>query len=150
MDNQKIKPTGCCEPFEPKLWDSKEIVWKDKKFIKDQVLTVFYIPVNFGAVMTRATKKIEEAGGRVSGGLVLSESVSKWKMDVYLAVDKEIAEAENVKISGKFISKVYEGEFKEMGKWMAEQPKSRYVWYTTCPKCAKVYGKNYVVIFREA
>ena len=21
-----------------------------------------------------------------------------------------------------------------------------YMWYTTCPKCAKKYGKNYVVI----
>ena len=25
-----------------------------------------------------------------------------------------------------------------IGKW--------YMWYTTCPKCAKKYGKNYVVI----
>ena len=22
-------------------------------------------------------------------------------------------------------------------------------WYTTCPKCAKAYGKNYVVIIAE-
>jgi hypothetical protein len=24
--------------------------------------------------------------------------------------------------------------------------KKMYFWYTTCPKCAKVYGKNYTVI----
>jgi len=24
--------------------------------------------------------------------------------------------------------------------------KKWYMWYTTCPKCAKKYGKNYVVI----
>ena len=24
-----------------------------------------------------------------------------------------------------------------------------YMWYTTCPKCAKKYGKNYVVILSE-
>jgi hypothetical protein len=24
-----------------------------------------------------------------------------------------------------------------------------YMWYTTCPKCAKVYGKNYVVILAK-
>jgi len=23
------------------------------------------------------------------------------------------------------------------------------MWYTTCPKCAKKYGKNYVVIIAE-
>jgi hypothetical protein len=149
MDNQKIKSTGCCEPFEPRLWDKKEVAWQEKKFVKDRVFSLFYIPLNFGAVMARVSKKIEESGAKIVDGLVLSESVSKWKTDLYVAVDREIPRAENVKMSGKFISKVYEGEFKEVGKWMAEQPKSRYVWYTTCPKCAKVYGKNYVVIFRE-
>jgi hypothetical protein len=24
--------------------------------------------------------------------------------------------------------------------------KKEYMWYTTCPKCAKKYGKNYVVV----
>jgi len=38
-------------------------------------------------------------------------------MDLYLAVDKEIPNAENITLSGKFISKVYEGDFKETGKW---------------------------------
>ena len=35
---------------------------------------------------------------------------------------------------------------------MAEQGRSSeklYFWYTTCPKCAKVYGKNYVVLLAE-
>jgi len=27
--------------------------------------------------------------------------------------------------------------------------KKTYIFYTTCPKCAKVYGKNYVVILAE-
>ncbi|MFA6436615.1 MAG: hydrolase [Candidatus Paceibacterota bacterium] len=27
--------------------------------------------------------------------------------------------------------------------------KKWYMWYTTCPKCAKVYGKNHVVIVGE-
>ena len=25
----------------------------------------------------------------------------------------------------------------------------QYMWYTTCPKCAKKYGKNYVVILGQ-
>jgi hypothetical protein len=29
----------------------------------------------------------------------------------------------------------------ELKKW--------YMWYTTCPKCAKKYGKNYVAILAE-
>ena len=88
--------------------------------------------------------------------LCLSDHTSKWNMDLYLAVDREIPDAENTTISGKFISKVYEGEFKDTGKWMKDfatfvkdkglTMKKQYSWYTTCPKCAKKYGKNYVVL----
>lgn len=77
-------------------------------------------------------------------------------MDIYLAVGKEIPDAENITLSGKFLSKVYEGPFKDTGKWckdFGDYAKSKklsikkwYMWYTTCPKCAKKYGKNYVVI----
>jgi len=80
-------------------------------------------------------------------------------MDIYVAVDQEVPGAQNVTLSGKFLSKVYEGNFKETGKWckdFASFAKSKglaikkmYMWYTTCPKCAKKYGKNYVVIVGE-
>jgi hypothetical protein len=80
-------------------------------------------------------------------------------MDLYLAVDKMIPNAKNLSLSGKFISKVYEGPFKETGNWhkhfagwCAEKgykPVKTYLWYTTCPKCAKKYGKNYMVLVAE-
>jgi hypothetical protein len=87
--------------------------------------------------------------------LCLSDHTSKWNMDLYLAVDKEIAEAENISLSGQYLSKVYEGNYNETGKWMKDfesfvknkgyEMGKLYMWYTTCPKCAKKYGKNYVV-----
>jgi hypothetical protein len=80
-------------------------------------------------------------------------------MDVYLAVDKEIPDAENTTINGKFLSKVYEGPYKDTGKWSKDYEnlaksksldiKKWYMWYTTCPKCAKKYGKNYVAIIGQ-
>ena len=64
--------------------------------------------------------------------------------------------AENVMLSGRFLSKVYEGAFKETAAWGEDFKKyaagksanieTWYMWYTTCPKCAKKYGKNYTVI----
>jgi hypothetical protein len=91
--------------------------------------------------------------------LSLSDHASPWKMDLYLAVDKEIEDAENINLSGKFLSKVYEGDFKETAKWGEDfkkyadgknlKIKKWYMWYTTCPKCAKKYGKNYVVTIAE-
>jgi len=163
MKNKKISDE-CCPKFDPLPWGPstgsgqgiKKIEWQDKKFIKDSVFTLFYMPLNFEAVMTRSTKKINDAGEKLAGGLILSEHKSAWKMNVYLAVDKKIPNAENTTISGKFVSKVYEGEFKETGNWMKDfenytrskmlDMEKMYLWYTTCPKCAQKYGKNYVVI----
>ncbi|MEI7502865.1 MAG: hydrolase, partial [Paludibacter sp.] len=89
----------------------------------------------------------------------LSDHTSAWNMDLYLAVDKEIPGTENVKLSGTFYSKVYEGPFKETDKWVKDFERTTkekgiktgkmYMWYTTCPKCAKVYGKNYIVILAK-
>ncbi len=149
----------CCPRFDPTLWDNKVFEWDNKKFIKDKVFTLFFMPVNFGSVITKMTKKVESAGAKFLDGLCLSDHTSKWNMDLYLAVDREIPEAENVILSGKFLSKVYEGNFKETGKWCKDfenyakdkgfEIKKQYMWYTTCPKCAKKYGKNYVVIVGE-
>ena len=153
------KDKECCPKFNPKLWDKKRFVWKDKKFIKDKVFTIFHIPINFGSVMTKLMKKIDSVNAKCVDYIGLSYHTSKWNMNLYVAVDKEIPEAENVTISGKFLSKVYEGPFKDTGKWCKDfeeyakkkeyNVKKQYMWYTTCPKCAKKYGKNYVVIIAE-
>jgi hypothetical protein len=62
-------------------------------------------------------------------------------------------------ISGIFLSKVFEGHFSNIGKWIKEMQafvatkgkpiRKLYFYYTTCPKCAKKYGKNYVVILAQ-
>jgi hypothetical protein len=67
-----------------------------------------------------------------------------------------VSDAKNTTLSGKFFSKVYEGPFRDTKKWCTDfekvisekgfELKKMYMWYTTCPKCAKKYGKNYVVI----
>ena len=148
--------TTCCPPFDPTNWDGKMLEWYNKPFIKDKVFTIFYMPFGFGKTMKRLDEKVTAANATMPDYLCLSDHTSKWNMDVYLAVDKEVSNAENVKLSGKFFSKVYEGPFKDTGKWgedfkatVAQKGltiKKWYMWYTTCPKCAKKYGKNYVVI----
>lgn len=146
----------CCPKFNPKPWEGKVLVWKNKRFIKDKVFTLFYMPINFGSVITRLNKKVEKAGAKIPDWLCLSDDTSKWNMDLYLAVDKEVPDAENVTLSGKFLSKVYEGPYQDTGKWCKDfeayakkkgfKIKKWFMWYTTCPKCAKKYGKNFVVI----
>ncbi|HPN36311.1 MAG TPA: hypothetical protein PK843_17535 [bacterium] len=149
----------CCPKFDPAPWDDKVFDWAGKKFIKEKVRTLFYMPLNFGSVMKRLDATVTAAGGSFIGRLCLSDHTSKWNMDVYLAVDREIPGAENINLSGKFLTKVYEGPFKDTGKWCADfqaqaeakglEVKKWYMWYTTCPKCAKKYGKNYTVIVAQ-
>lgn len=149
----------CCPQLDPTLWDDKVFEWDNKKFIKDKVCTFFYMPLNFGATMKRLDSKVKGANATMPDWLCLSDHTSKWNMDVYLAVDKEILGAENIHLTGKYYCRVYEGPFKDTGKWgkdYAETLKSKglkqkklYMWYTTCPKCAKKYGKNYVVFVAE-
>ncbi|MDD5015315.1 MAG: hypothetical protein PHW73_09510 [Atribacterota bacterium] len=156
MTDLQAQNSECCPRFDPAPWEDKIFEWDNKKFIKDKVFTVFHVPMNFGAVMKRLDEKVRKAGATIQDNMGLSDHTSKSNMDIYLAVDKEVPGAENVTLSGKFLSRVYEGDFKETGKWCKDfenyakekglEIKKWYMWYTTCPKCAKKYGKNYVVI----
>lgn len=156
--SQDLNPI-CCPPFDPIPWDDHTFEWNEKPFIRDRVFTLFYMPLNFGAVMKKFDRKVRETGAVVPENLCLSEHTSKWNMNLYLAVDKQIPNADNTILSGKFFSKVYEGPFQDTEKWMKDfesiskadglKINKHYLWYTTCPKCAKKYGKNYVVIIGQ-
>ncbi|VVB54233.1 Uncharacterised protein [uncultured archaeon] len=149
----------CCKPFDSAKWDQKEILWENKPFIKDHVRSLFHIPLNFGQVVTRNMKKIEDSGQKSDDSIMLTDENSLWGADVYVSIDKEIPGAKIEKISGTFLTKVFEGPFGSMRKWIKEMqdyakskgktPKRLLFYYTTCPKCAKKYGKNYVVILAE-
>lgn len=60
-----------------------------------------------------------------------------------------------INLNGDYCTKVFEGPYPQAPKWgetfEAELEQGGfdvdevYFFYTTCPKCAKSYGKNYVV-----
>ena len=156
MKSETDQKPDCCPKFDPIPWEEKTFEWDNRKFVKDKVATLFYMPLNFGGVMKKLDAKLTKADAKVPDYLCLSEHTSKWNMNLFLAVDKQVPGAENTSLSGKFFSKVYEGSFQETGNWMKDfetvaknknlSVKKEYMWYTTCPKCAKKYGKNYVVV----
>lgn len=159
MKQEEYDKTICCPEFDPTLWDEKIFEWSDKKFIRVSVFTFFYMPIAFGKAMKRLDETITQANAENPQAMCLSDHTSIWNMDLYLAVDKEIPNAQNTTLSGTFVSKVYEGSFNETGKWQKDftvwhstqghKIVKQFMWYTTCPKCAKKYGKNYVVILAE-
>ena len=161
LDNKRSET--CCPPFNPEPWQEKTLVWDNKLFIKDSIPEFFHVPwpPMIGKVMERMWKKAETSGatGEAADFLCLAYDPSPWKCEYYLAVSKEVADAENVKISGTFITKVFDGPYSSVPKWikemdayLAKQDKKAlkyYFYYTSCPKCAKKYGHNYVVVFAQ-
>ena len=117
--NETIE-TGCCPIFNPEAWDEKEITWTKKLFVKDKVRSFLHIPLNFGQVMVKNMEKIEKAGASAKETIVLSDEKSMWGSDIYIAVEKDVTGSDVVKISGTFLTKVFEGPYKDTGKWMKD------------------------------
>ena len=153
----------CCPKFDPEPWHDKEITWENKLFIKDTVMQFMHMPLPgaFDKTVGKMWKKIEDAGASpdTKDFLMLAAESSAWKGEIYINVTKEISDAENVKLSGTYITKVFDGPYNAVPKWIKEinqyvhqkgkTIRKYYFYYTTCPKCAKIYGHNYTVAFAE-
>jgi hypothetical protein len=149
----------CCPRFNPEPWDGKILTWQGKRFVQDRVTSLFHIPLNYGAVMTRMNTAIRAAGAELEAPVMLADENSLWGADVYVEVGKDVPGVKMAAISGTFMSKVFDGPFSQIGRWveamkawLSSEGKSYsklYFYYTTCPKCAKKYGKNYVVLLAQ-
>ncbi|MBI5889239.1 MAG: hypothetical protein HZB47_00995 [Nitrosomonadales bacterium] len=146
----------CCPRFNPEPWDGKTLNWQGKRFVQDRVTSLFHIPLNYGAVMKRMDAAIRAAGAELEAPVMLADENSMWGADVFVEADKEVPGAKMATLSGTFMSKVFEGPFSQIGNWVkamktwlnseGKSYSKLYFYYTTCPKCAKKYGKNYVVL----
>jgi hypothetical protein len=149
----------CCSGFDPKKWDKKKVTWKGKLFVKDKVWSFFHIPLNFGSVLKKNMKKIEDNNAKLKNCMILSDEVSPFYSNIYISVKRVVPSVHDVKLSGTFLTKVYEGPYKNMKTWIKDMEeyvrlekmelKHMYFYYATCPNCAKKLGKNYVVLFAE-
>ncbi len=148
-------PTGCCPRFNPIGWDDQELEFGDKPFVRASTISFFHVPLNMGSVFAKTSAAIERAHAESGSFIVLSHEESRWHAEHLFAVDRDVPGAEMVRLSGKFLTKVFEGPYSETGRWCEEMQsavkdkgkrlETMYYFYTTCPRCAKVYGKNYVV-----
>jgi len=154
----------CCPKFNPKKWDGKTFVWKSKKFIMESIPTFFHIPFPpmIGSKITKMMNLIDLAkkiSSKKDEVLVLFRDPSAFKSEIYISVTGKVSDANNVSISGTFIGKVFAGGYneipgfiKQMNEYLAKKGKKSkdyYVHYAYCPKCAKKYGNNYMILFAK-
>lgn len=157
MTNEDI----CCPEFDPKPWDEKTHKWQNRLFLKDEVRQFMHMPINFGAVVTRMWEKVERAkvAPSVKDFLLLSYDPSPWKSELYMSITSDIPGEKTAQLSGEFITKVFDGPFSQVPKWYKQMEEfiaskgkkidKQYFYFTSCPKCAKKYGHNYVVAFAK-
>ena len=75
---------------------------------------------------------------------------------MYIAISRDIPGARTTAALGTFLAKVFEGSYRNMGKWTEEmrslvkgrgRPLRKLFFFSTaCPRGSKKYGKNHVVI----
>lgn len=149
--------TGCCGVPNISDWDEKEVTFKDKRFIRMYSRSFLFMPLNLSKIMTSIQQAAEAATASMPPQevMILTRDLSPWKAEQLYAVSKEIEGADNVVLNGTYITKVFEGPYKNAKNWydsLQDYAKNKgkkvdktYFFYTTCPKCAKHYGKNYVI-----
>jgi len=152
----------CCPELDVEKWDKKTFNWDRKLFIQETLSTFFHIP--FPPMIGKKVMKMHSLAQKSDAtipdktdALILYRDPSAFKSEIYYSVTREVAGAYNTVISGSFVSRVFDGPYssvpkyiKEMEKYlkgMNEEAKDYYVHYAYCPKCAKKSGHNYMIIF---
>lgn len=148
-------PTGCCPRFHPEGWDGQELRFENKPFVRASTISLFHMPLNMGSVFGKTQEAIRRAHADTGSYLVLSRDDSPWHAEHLFAVDGDVPGADMVRLSGTFLTKVFEGPYSQMKGWCDElagvakakgkKLEAMHFFYTTCPKCSKAYGRNYVV-----
>lgn len=155
----KVEATGCCPPFDPGLWPDRTITWVDEPFVRSHVRAILHVPIDMGKRVTETQALIDAAGAAPAQPLMLCDESSSFSIETYTQVTKPVPGARMTALSGEFLTHVYEGPYRDAKQWardmaarVAGEGKSLeklYFAYTTCPACAKAYGKNYVIGFAK-
>lgn len=156
----KPAETGCCPRFDPAQVPEKEFVWNDKLFVVEHVHALLHMPLDMTIKVKHASALIAAAGAQPKGrALMLGEEVSAWRSNLYLEATCAVPDAEMVSLSGTFLAKAFQGPFSDSRRWVEEMEdyvesrghelRRMFFGYTTCPKCARVYGENYVVMYAQ-
>lgn len=119
--NMDQSETGCCPRFETAGWDGAELEFYDQLFVLAKTVSIMHVPLNMGSVIKKTYDKVEKAQAQPEDYyLILSTEPSPWRGEHYFAVTKNVPDAENVKLSGSFLAKAFEGPYRDAGKWVSE------------------------------
>jgi hypothetical protein len=151
-----INTTGCCARFNPVGWDGQRLHFEAKRFVRATTRSLLHVPLNMGSVFTRVQAHLAAAGATdLAQMLVLSRDPSAFTGEHLFAVTADVPEEEMTTLTGDFLTKTFEGPYSQVRNWHSTmqsaareagyEPGEVWFFYTTCPNCAKAYGRNPVV-----
>ncbi len=148
-------PTGCCPRFDPDTWRDTALHFDNMPFVHVSTLSFMHLPLNMSSTFSATFEAIRSAHARARGYLVLTHHRSAWHDDHLFAVDRPVEGADMTYVSGTFHTRIFEGPYGDVPRWhdqlisemtaAGRSVQDVYWFYTTCPKCAKAYGANFVV-----
>jgi hypothetical protein len=154
-DLTKLEINCCCPRFDPDAWDKLDLHFKDKRFVRAKTRSLFHVPLNMASVFARTWSAVKAVGADDDEFVILSDDSSMWRGEHFFSVTKEVPGLDNVRLTGDYVSRVFEGPYRDAYIWVNEMREDiaqmgrkmgrLFFYYTTCPNCAEKRGKNYVV-----
>ena len=161
MTHNQTDEGHCCPVFDPGPWDRKTWEWQDKLFLKDSLPLFFHMPspVTVGKLVNRMWKAAQDAGAApdLKDFILMATDPTPFRGEYYMNLTREIPGTNMVRMTGTFYTRVFDGPYNAVPKWIREMRADAaaqgnkfteyFIYYTTCPRCAKKYGHNYAVAF---
>jgi hypothetical protein len=158
--DRSVNETGCCPRFDPEGWDRRRLRFRNRLFVRATTTCVAHVPVDPARIFARVRRNIAAAGAvDAFDVIVLSRNLSPWQSEHLFPVTRPVPGEETVRLSGDFVTHVFEGPRSEALVWQAEMadlsrqrgrpPMAIYFFHTTCPACAAAYGENHIVAVAE-
>ncbi len=150
-----------CPLFNPEPWNNTEVSFKGKLFVKDNVFSIAHIPFGMEKVMTRIDNVITATDAKPKTTTInLSDSESFWSTTIFVEATKVVPGEEMTEFDGTYYSRVYEGPYKDAGKWVKDmngwlnesgkENKGLLFYYPICPECTKeLYGHQITVLLAK-
>ncbi|MEY4580071.1 MAG: hypothetical protein RL701_4774 [Pseudomonadota bacterium] len=149
----------CCPRFDSAKFKPGELEWRDEIFAKVHVKCFFHVPIIMAQQIMRASADIAAAGAEAATPLMLIDEISPWASDVYIRVSKPVSGLNMTTLPGTYMTRLFEGGYRQSQRWtnamrqyVAERNRHMvklYFAYGTCPRCAKIYRENYVVLYAQ-
>lgn len=153
----------CCPRFDPAPWQERLHTWNEKRFIKETIPEFLHMPLpgTFQRAVSSLWRKAQEADAapQAAEALFLAHDPSPWISEIYLSVIKEVPGSCNIRFTGSYYSRVFDGPYNAVPRYLREMEASlakkgwrakRHLFhFTTCPRCARSYGHNYILALAE-